>query len=262
MRIKNLLKSYTPHLHDRLSRGRSTLRLIVSILQDPDIDFGLINDTLKKSHGTYDLECPLCGFIGYFKAFGSPPRWNAQCPSCGSLERHRLLALVLRDMPLSGNFLHFAPEKSVARLLKKQNIRYVSADLYAPCSNLRLNIENIDLPNEQYDTILCSHVLEHVNDRRALPELHRVLKPSGILIVMVPVNDDCQVTYEDEMITSREEREIHFGQNDHVRAYGADFVQRLASAGFEVKIHTAFGKEAIRYGLKAEKIFLCRKMPA
>jgi SAM-dependent methyltransferase len=216
---------------------------------------------IEKSRGMYNAECPLCAFIGHFKPFGT--RWNALCPNCGSLERHRLLALVLKDMPLSGSLLHFAPEECVATLLKTQRIQYISADLNASNVDLNLDIEKINLPDEQYDTIICSHVLEHVNDRVALLELHRVLKRDGILIVMVPIVDGCPTTYEDETITSPEEREIHFGQYDHVRRYGADFIQRVRNAGFEFQVHVAFGKEAVRYGLlMGEKIFVCRKAPS
>lgn len=246
MSLRNLLKNAMPNFYRRLSLARK--------------NFELISDTIKRSKGTYEIECSVCGFVGFFKAFGSPPRWNALCPSCGSLERHRQLALVLRDMRLTGSLLHFAPEESTATLLKAHPIQYFSADLYAPDVDLKLNIENIDLPGEQFDTIVCSHVLEHVNDRAALLEMRRILKLSGILIVMVPIIEGCPATYEDEAVTVPTDREVHFGQSDHVRVYGADFVERLASAGFEFQIHTAFGKDALRYGLlMGDKVFLCRK---
>jgi SAM-dependent methyltransferase len=167
---------------------------------------------------------------------------------------------VLRDIPLTGTLLHFAPEDHIAALLKMQRIQYLSADLYEPDVDLKLNVERIDLPNEQFDTIVCSHVLEHVNDRIALQELHRILKRTGILFVMVPIVEGCQATYEDETITEPKDREVHFGQSDHVRVYGADFVQRLVSTGFDIQVHTAFGKESLRYGLlMGEKVFICRK---
>jgi len=257
MSIKTMFKNSMPRLYSRLARERKILRLMGE-LRDGDIDFRLITDTLKKSRGTYDVECPNCGFIGRFKAFGSPPRWNAQCPTCGSLERHRQLALVLRKMSLGGTLLHFAPEYCVATLLKTQPIQYMSADLNAPYVDLKLNIEKINLPDEQYDTIVCSHVLPLVNDRLALLELRRILKWNGILIAMVPIFG--HATYEDETITSPEEREIHFGRYDLVRKYGADFVKRVTKAGFDVQVYTAFGKECVRYGLlMGDKIFICRK---
>jgi len=145
-------------------------------------------------------------------------------------------------------------------LLKKLDIKYASADLDRTDVDLKLNIEDIDTSDEQYDIIVCSHVLEHVNDKDALSELRRILKPNGIIIIMVPIIEGCDMTYEDDTIRNSKDRLIHFGQEDHVRVYGADFIQRLTGAGFQVKVHTAFGKEAVRFGLfMGEKIFLCSK---
>ena len=144
MDIKSILKKVTPRLYRRLLRERNAIRLF-SHLRESDVNFGLLANAIKKSQGTYDVECSLCGFVGCFGAFGSPPRYNAVCPSCGSLERHRLLALVLLDMPLSGNVLHFAPENCVAAFFEKKSTKYITADLYKPDVDLKLNIEKIDL---------------------------------------------------------------------------------------------------------------------
>ena len=46
----------------------------------------------------------------------------------------------------------------------------------------------IPLPNETFDTVLCTQVIEHVADHRAvLSEAFRLLKPSGALIVSAPM---------------------------------------------------------------------------
>jgi SAM-dependent methyltransferase len=228
--IKTIIRKSMPRLYSRLARERDYIRLLVRV-RNGHLDLNSLSgllDLIRDGDNFY--------LIG------------------------DTMALVLRDMPLSGTLLHFAPENCVAALLKTQTIQYVSADLNAPNVDLNLNIEKINLPDEQYDTIICSHVLEHVNDTAALLELHRILKPDGVLIAMVPAVEGCHATYEDETITSPDEREIHFGQYDHVRVYGADFIQRLTNAGFDVQAHTAFGKEAVRYGLlMGDKVFICRK---
>jgi len=68
------------------------------------------------------------------RAFVSPPRWDALSPSCGSLERHRLFALVLNSMrPIitdGASVLNFAPEKCTKTLLQRVGIKYTSADLH------------------------------------------------------------------------------------------------------------------------------------
>jgi SAM-dependent methyltransferase len=113
--------------------------------------------------------------------------------------------------------------------------------------------------------ILCSHVLEHVpDDRRAMRELARVLKPDGWAFLQVPVNRRIARTIEDPQVTDPGERERRFGQSDHVRWYGLDFPVRLAEAGLEVRVEPfaeRLGPEAAgRYGLvPGEDLYLCRK---
>lgn len=48
------------------------------------------------------------------------------------------------------------------------------------------NIENIPFQKQSVDIITALDVLEHVDDRKALKEIHRVLKKDGLLIVAVP----------------------------------------------------------------------------
>jgi SAM-dependent methyltransferase len=263
MDLRNGLRNALPHTYRRVDLGYNAVRLFGSILRRK-VDFVMLRDVTKNAKGTSKKECPLCGFTGFFKAFGSPPRWDAQCPSCYSLERHRLFALFLNNTPSvltnGAAVLHFAPEDCIRTLLQKPSIQYTSADLSRADVDLNVNIEDINIGNGQYDVVVCNHVLEHVNDKAALSELRRVLKSDGVLIVTVPIIDGCDTTYEDDTIRDSESRLIHFGQEDHVRVYGADFIRRLISAGFQVKVHTAFGKEAVKFGLTmGEKIFLCTK---
>ena len=50
------------------------------------------------------------------------------------------------------------------------------------------NIEKLPLPfaDEEFDEICCNNVLEHTEYTPILKELHRILKPSGILTIEVP----------------------------------------------------------------------------
>ena len=78
------------------------------------------------------------------------------------------------------SILHFAPEAAVARFIKKIAGNYTSADLNANHADVVLNIEGIALPDESVDIVLVSHVLEHVNDAKALRELFRILQPTEL----------------------------------------------------------------------------------
>ncbi len=47
--------------------------------------------------------------------------------------------------------------------------------------------ENLPFPDNEFDVVYSSHVLEHVNDeQRSLEEMKRVLKPDGVLIIGMP----------------------------------------------------------------------------
>ncbi len=84
-----------------------------------------------------------------------------------------------------------------------------------------------------FDFIYCSNVLEHIEDDiSAMSELFRILSPGGFAIIQVPIQG--KETYEDIAITDPYERYKNFGQADHVRYYGEDIQNRLASVGFEV----------------------------
>jgi SAM-dependent methyltransferase len=223
---------------------------------------GTVIRSLPRYRGTYPRECTLCGYLGRFEAFGSPPRWDARCPRCFSLERHRLLALFLGRHPNAarGRVVHFAPEPAVAGLLRRTADDYRSADLSAP-ADLKLNLEAIDLPASSVDLFVCSHVLEHVDDRKALGELWRCLKPGGSAIIMVPMIGSWPETYENDAVTSPAEREQHFGQHDHVRYYGADVRNRIEGSGFSLSEMAGTGEECVRYGLlRGETVFLATKV--
>ena len=209
-------------------------------------------------------ECPVCGYKGRFFSYGFPLVADVLCPNCLSLERHRALALSQRDEAIfSGkDILHFAPEPGMRRLVERASPRtYRTCDLFARNVDLKINVEQIDLPDASFDLVLCLHVLEHVDDRRALAELHRILRPAGLLVLMVPIEEGWDATYENEAIVDRQDRLIHFGQEDHVRYYGRDFTQRVESAGFKVKTWTSCEPDVRRYGLKrGEKVFLAMKI--
>jgi SAM-dependent methyltransferase len=187
--------------------------------------------------------CNICNYEGSFRPFGHPPRYGAECVRCGSKERHRLLKHWWDDNPhLTGTArtLHFAPEPSVQRFVKPAVKEYQSADLDPGRAELLVDIEAISLPDESYDLIICSHVLEHVDDRKALSGLYRILTRGGLLIVMVPIVEAWKTSYENNMVVAPKERVLHFGQSDHVRIYGHDLRDRirrgdrLSSPNFEV----------------------------
>jgi SAM-dependent methyltransferase len=208
-------------------------------------------------------ECPICGYHGAFEPFGVVPRPNAMCPNCGALERHRQFKLMLdrTELPHPGSsLLHFAPEAAITRLVRPLCEKYVTADLMRDDVDLNLDIEAIDLPDGSFDWVICSHVLEHVNDIAALGELYRILKPGGIALLMVPIVEGWETSYEDYTVTEESARLLHFGQRDHVRRYGRDFRDRVRRAGFELSEFVVGGAESVKYSIiPGIRIFIAGK---
>ncbi|WP_395660203.1 methyltransferase domain-containing protein [Aestuariivirga sp.] len=210
--------------------------------------------------------CNICGYHGWFGHTGRPPRLDARCPGCLSLERHRLLKLAIDGgqipIDVSGNdkVLHFAPEPILERMFRQIWPNYTTADLFRK-ADLTLNMEAIDLPDASMKLVIASHVLEHVDDRKAGKELYRILVPGGVLICMVPIVEGWKTTYENPDITSEDDRWLHFGQGDHVRYFGRDFRQRIERSGLKLIMEiTAEGGDVIRYGLlRGEKVFVFAK---
>ena len=162
--------------------------------------------------------------------------------------------------------LHVAPELCFMHMLEnKYRENYITADVSNPRAKVKMDITDIDYNDESFDVIYCSHVLEHIqNDRKAMRELHRVLKPNGWAVLNVPIT--AEKTFEDPSVVDPEERLKKFGQKDHVRRYGPDYIDRLLEAGFEVEAYNVkdlFQSEEIALmGLKTrvtDKIFYCIK---
>jgi len=217
------------------------------------------------------VECPLCG--GQFTAFA--PRWNtadAICWRCGSHERHRALYVYLTELRpelLSGtsSLLHFAPEWGIQPLLRGiPGLRYVTCDLNPDYGDLTIDITDIALDDASFGAVICSHVLEHVeDDRQAMAELNRVVAPGGWAIVMVPLDPTRAQTLEDPAVTTPEQRREAYWQDDHVRLYGRDLADRLSGAGFDVQVEApaallpADRAERLRL-LEQDAVFLCRRL--
>ena len=190
-------------------------------------------------------------------------RNNVLSPSTLSLERHRLLWLYLnketdffqpelvsgssvtnikriklRDAETNSalKVLHFAPEQAFYKLFRNQkNLDYTTTDLFSPLADVKADICNLPFEDNQYDVILCNHVLEHIpDDTKAMQELYRVLKPGGMAILQIPQDLSRATTFADDTITDQKERAKIFGQYDHVRIYGRDYFEKLRSIGFKV----------------------------
>ncbi|EKF55413.1 methyltransferase [Galbibacter marinus] len=197
-------------------------------------------------------------------------RENVLAPGTLSLERHRLLWLYLRETDFFKKpikLLHFAPEQAFYKRFKIQkNLEYTTTDIESPLATVKADICNLPFEDNQYDVILCNHVLEHIpDDRKAMQELYRVMKPGGWGIFQIPLDMQRSTTFQDDRITDPKERAKIFGQYDHVRVYGMDYFEKLRSVGFQVEEvllqNTLTPEQIKRYGLNPSEILpLCKKV--
>ncbi len=236
-------------------------------------------------HSGDRFTCPLCGYkCKDFAPFGlefpvieerqivGAGLRDALCYSCGSTDRERLVFLYLKNKtnlfeePEKKRILHMAPEKNLTSIMLKSGFeRYVCGDLFMegysyPDHVQNMNVLNIPYEDDFFDLVICNHLLEHVpDDRAAMKELHRVLKSNGMGILQVPISLNSPQTFEDFSVTDPQQREIVFGQFDHLRIYGQDYPDRLSEAGFVVE-RSNYASEYSRYGVNDdEDIFVVRK---
>ena len=221
----------------------------------------LIRQLLSLFYIGNRFQCAVCEFK--MSKFISLKKNDKLCPKCGSLARTRRLWQFIEPKVENVKILHFSPSKSIKKRLESlKNVTYITTDYAGEFEAMkRLNIEAIDEPDNQYDIIICYHVLEHIeNDLKAMQELYRIANSGGTCIIQTPFK--AGDIYEDSSLRTEEERLLHFGQNDHVRIYSAEgLMHRLSAVGFHTTKQSY--KEVIdnRNGFSADEIIIIAKKP-
>ena len=158
-----------------------------------------VSDPMQFERHSPKRECPICGYRGRFWSFGSPPRAEALCPECLSLERNRLLQILieykLRELSAARRILHFAPEPFLREELRWVQ-HYVTVDIAGHGVDCACAMEALPFADAAFGALIANHVLEHVSDEgRALAELRRVLDRGGLMILSVPQVQGWTTTY-------------------------------------------------------------------
>lgn len=183
-----------------------------------------------------DHQCPICGYSGHFLndwvLTGIRP--NAICPSCGGQERHRIQWAVMDQLASRFEFgsmamLHLAPESHLARRFRAEFGEYTTAEYDGMNADLRLDLTDTDLPDESYDVVFASHVLEHIpDDLEAARNVRRLLRSGGFAVLPVPIVCERTVEYPEAVDTE-------FG---HVRGPGPDYFDRFSGL-FDIELFTS-----------------------
>lgn len=216
------------------------------------------------------LYCEVCGNPVLIWKRVVEWRERCLCHICGSIHRNRFVYHVIKNYTdlldgVNHSVLHFAPEgfaKEIKSICGENE--YITVDITPGRADFVADITDLQFSDEHFEYIICNHVMEHVvNDKKGFAEMGRVLKPEVTLIFSVPIHWDKE-TLEDENIKSDEDRRKYYGQEDHVRYYGKDIIERLRRAGFSVQI--LFSNEIMnedeinKFGcLSGDSVFLCKK---
>ena len=228
-----------------------------------------------------------CNFCGFQAARFAPERLrapvlaeknviggltqNARCPRCYSVDRERQILHVLRnrlDLDQASRVLHVAPERNLNEELRKLFSPHVSeCDLqpaaYAWAKNIcRQDLTQLTFDANQFDLVMCNHVMEHIpQDRAAMGQIYKVLKPGGYAILQVPHSLTLENTIEDLEIDDPEEQLARFGQRDHVRIYSRDdYIRRVESVGFESRFASPSEFEGLQLALHPDEgVFLFQR---
>jgi len=176
--------------------------------------------------------CNICGWHG--AEFAGPPHSEmANCPHCGSIARDRFLYWC---------WTHRVPYDSAQRVLEtsprlderyrsrmSKIVEYTASDYdeSAHKAMIKLDLQDMDLPDSSVDVVLTPHVLEHVPDTGlALRELYRVLSPGGSVMLMIPMPQG---------ITAPPKEPEYHGDNTLVYwRFGWDLRDQIEAAGFRV----------------------------
>lgn len=187
--------------------------------------FKLLN---HKSKHKYD--CPICGYNGPF--MNKNNRLRAKCPKCGELERARMAMLVVNQIyddskASETDVLHVSPENFLRKIFKEKYKSYISSDLYREDVDHQFDIQSIPYPDNSFDLVFASHVLEYVkDDRQAIQEIKRVLRPGGLAFLPVPMLHDKTIDFEERPPNKR-----------IIRETGIDYFDRYREVFSEVTVY-------------------------
>lgn len=219
--------------------------------------FGLLHPGHKaycvycdKTFGKFLHEGVKAEVFKKYRVAGGGYKLNVQCPYCGSVDRSRLLYLFFQlrtDIYKKKTLLlHISPNREIARAIgANANVEQVCGSIepesYPEFNASYIDVQRIGGPDNHYDVVVCCHVIEHVeDDTLAFSEIYRVLKPNGFAVLQVPLALNLEKTLEDKNDRTPKQRKIAYGQVDHVRLYGLDYLEKIKAAGFKVVLDNPF----------------------
>lgn len=191
--------------------------------------------------------CNICGWHGPAFASGFHSE-GALCPSCGSIARDRFLYWCWThrtEYDADSRVLETSPRLDERyRSVMSNLVAYTASDFdeSAHRAMIKLDLQDMALPDATVDVLLTPHVLEHVPDTgRSLAEIYRVLAPGGHLFLMIPMPQGATAP--------PTEPEYHGDATLVYWRFGWDLREKLIAAGFSVEaLVTADLKQRVAAG--------------
>lgn len=267
--MKSILKASRYINHNRITNGTYSRTQKLRLILGGMWEVWKVTNYVRPASV---VECNLCGwkgssYVNFYTGYNHVCK-KAICPSCFSHPRHRsyfyCLRHVFKDLKNKVKVLHFSPEHQIENIIKGYDlIDYLSVDIDPSKAMQKEDIQNLSFPDDYFDVVVCIHVLEHIdNDRAAMSEIYRILKPGGVALLDVPIDYSLSETFEDPTIISPEQRTKAYWQWDHVRLYGRDYPDKLRSCGFNVQEISMVETESLnikRLGLEDKPNYICAK---
>jgi len=188
-------------------------------------------EALRTSTGAATSCCNICGWHNESFASGYHSE-GALCPCCGSIARDRFLYWCWTQRTpyrKDDRVLETSPRLDERyRNAMGNRVKYLASDYdeSAHRAMIKLDVQNIDMPDASLDVILTPHVLEHVPDtEKTLSEFLRVLAPGGHLFLEIPLQQG---------VTAVPTSPEYHGDNTLVYwRFGWDLRDKLEAVGFE-----------------------------
>lgn len=256
MKIQKVLEDFFCAVKLQYSAGGivGIKRLFIAILMK-------IFKSIYTRIGSGRKYCPCCGwkgtnFLPYIDA--GYVGFQGVCPVCNSQARHRAHSLFYRKyFPcIHGELLYIAPEKNVDYFRNMTSLNVQTSEYLSTVSaDFHYDLLDLNCPDSTWDYIICHRVIEHVsNDRQAMRELYRVLKPGGVCILSVPIDINLSATIEYHKPNPLD--------SNHFYNYGTDFAHRIPSE-FAIEIYdfrSLFSAEEFEtLHLFDDFIYVCKK---
>jgi SAM-dependent methyltransferase len=196
---------------------------------------------------------PTCNLCGFPVLRLHPGPAGSRCLRCASTFRHRALGAALARLGVRPDAAVYEMSSGGAfcRYLRRTFAHVTTSELFddVPPGAFRhgvqcQDVQRLTYANASFDVVTSTEVLEHVpDDRRAFAELHRVLRPGGVLVFTVPLMESPttleRARLEHGAVVHLREPEYHGDRLRGRRAalafrtYGMDILDRLRDAGFE-----------------------------